>query len=81
MEHLVDCFFWDPAVRFDTELSFTSEDIGDGISLRKPVFTVEALEKIIDNIKTARQEYRRTRDIPAVFDAIDKVNALDFLSR
>ena len=34
------------------------------------------LEKIIDRIKTARQEYRRTRDIPAVFDAIDKVNAL-----
>jgi hypothetical protein len=48
MEHLVDCFFWDPAVKFDSELLFTSEDIGDGISLRKPVFTVEALEKIID---------------------------------
>src|SRR5512137_2543750 len=76
MEHLIDCFFWDPAVKFDTKLSFTSEDIGDGISLRKPVFTVEVLEKIIDRIKTARQEYLRTHDIPAVFDTIDKVNAL-----
>ena len=76
MEHLVDCFFWDPAIRFDTKLSFTSEDISDGISLRKPVFTVEALGKIIDRIKTARQEYLRTHDIPAVFDTIDKVNAL-----
>jgi hypothetical protein len=76
MEHLIDCFFWDPAVKFDTELSFTSEDIGDDISLRKPVFTVEALGKIIDRIKTARREYLRTHDIPAVFDTIDKVNAL-----
>jgi hypothetical protein len=76
MGHLVDCFFWDPAIKFDEELKLVSEDIGDGITLRKPVFTVESLGKIIDRIKNARQEYLRTHDIPAVLDVIDKVNAL-----
>jgi len=76
MEQTVDCFFWDSGIHFDTKLSFITEDIGNGILLRKPVFTVEALEKIIDRIKTARQEYLRTHDIPAVLDVIDKVNAL-----
>ena len=76
MDYIVDCFFWDSAIRFDTEISFTSEEIGDGISLRKPVFTVDVLQKIINRIKTARQEYLRAYDIPAVFDVIDKVNAL-----
>jgi len=56
--------------------SFTSEDIGGGITLRKPVFTVEILEKIIERIKQARQEYLRTHDILEVLDAIDTVNAL-----
>ncbi len=76
MGQIVDCFFWDPAIQFDEELKFISEDVGQGITLRKPVFTVGALEKIITRIKTARQEYLRTHDIPAVLDAIDKVNAL-----
>ena len=76
MGQTVDCFFWDAAIRFDQELQFISEDIGSGITLRKPVFTIDALKKIIDRIKTARQEYLRTHDIPAVLDAIDKVNAL-----
>lgn len=76
MGRVVDCFFWDPAIQFDNELSFISEDIGGGITLRKPVFTLEVLEKIIDRIKKAREEYLRTHDIPAVLDAIDKVNVL-----
>jgi len=76
MGQVVDCFFWDPAIRFDQELRFNSEEIGNGITLRKPVFTIDALKKIIDRLKTARQEYLRTHDIPAVLDAIDKVNAL-----
>jgi hypothetical protein len=76
MGQIIDCFFWDPAIRFDQELLYTSEQIGNGITLRKPVFTVDALKKIIDRIKTARQEYLRTHDIPAVLDVIDKVNAL-----
>ena len=76
MGQTIDCFFWDPAIRFDQELQYVSEEIGHGITLRKPVFTVEVLKKIIDRIKTARQEYLRTHDIPAVLDVIDKVNTL-----
>lgn len=73
---MVDCFYWDPDIRFETKLSFTTEEISKGLLLRKPVFTIEALQKIIDRIKTARQEYLRTHDIPAVLDTIDTVNAL-----
>jgi hypothetical protein len=76
MGQVVDCFFWDPSIRFDSALSFVSEDVGGGISLRKPVFTIESLQKIIARIKDARKEYLRTHDIPMVLDVIDKVNAL-----
>lgn len=76
MAQIVDCFYWDPDIRFETKLSFTTEEISKGLLLRKPVFTIEALQKIIDRIKTARQEYLRTHDIPAVLDTIDTVNAL-----
>ncbi len=76
MAQMVDCFFWDPDIRFETNLSFTTEEINKEILLRKPVFTIEALQKIIDRIKTARLEYLRTHDIPAVLDTIDMVNAL-----
>jgi hypothetical protein len=76
MGQAIECHFWDPAIQFDHELSFTSEDIGGGFTLRKPVFTVEILEKIIERIKQARQEYLRTHDIPEVLDTIDTVNAL-----
>jgi hypothetical protein len=76
MGQTVDCFFWDPAIQFDETLEFVTEDIGNGISLRKPVFTIEVLQKIIDRIKKARDEYLRTHDIPAVLDVIDKVNVL-----
>ncbi len=76
MAQMVDCFYWDPDIRFETKLSFTTEEISKGLLLRKPVFIIEALQKIIDRIKTARQEYLRTHDIPAVLDTIDTVNAL-----
>ncbi len=76
MGQIVDCFFWDPSIRFDQELQYVSEEIGNGIFLRKPIFTIDALKKIVERIKTSRQEYLRTHDIPAVLDAIDKVNAL-----
>jgi hypothetical protein len=72
----IDCFFWDPSLQFDKELQFISEEIGEGITLRKPVFTIEMLQKIIERIKAARHEYLRTHDIPAVLEVIDKVNRL-----
>jgi hypothetical protein len=76
MGRTIDCFFWNPAIRFEHELTYISEDIGGGITLKKPVFTIEILEKIIEGIKKARQDYLLNHDIPAVLDAIDKVNAL-----
>ena len=76
MGHVVDCFFWDPSLAFDGKVQLVSEDIGSGITLRKPIFTIEILEKIIGRIKTARTEYLRTHDIPAVLETIDAVNAL-----
>ena len=70
MGRTIDCFFWNPNLEFDDDLEFTYEDIGDGITLKKPIFTVEVLEKIIEGIKKARQEYLLNHDIPAVLDAI-----------
>ncbi len=74
MGRVLDCFFWDPAITFDEELRFVSEDIGSGISLRKPVFTIEMLKRIIERIKSARKEYLGSHDIPAVLEMIDRVN-------
>jgi len=76
MGRTIDCFFWNPTIQFEHDLTFISEDIGGGIILKKPIFTVEILEKIIEGIKKARQDYLLNHDIPAVLDAIDKVNAL-----
>ena len=74
MGHIIDCFYWDPALRFEKDLQIISEDVGKEITLRKPIFTIETLEKIIERIKTARKEYLRTHDIPAVLEVIDQVN-------
>ena len=76
MGHVLDCFFWDPAIRFNQKIQIVSEDIGNGITLKKPIFTTEALEKIIIHIKNVQKEYVRTHDIPAVLETIDTVNAL-----
>jgi Acyl-CoA reductase (LuxC) len=76
MGKVVDCFYWDPSIRFEKEIQIVSEDIGNGITLRKPLFTLDILEKIIEHIKTARKEYLKTHDIPAVLDVIDQVNRL-----
>jgi hypothetical protein len=75
MGRVLDCFFWDPAITFDQDVRFVSEDIGGGFTLRKPVFTVGMLKQIIERIKSARQEYLGSHDIPAVLEMIDTVNA------
>jgi len=76
MGRAIECFFWDPAIRFDQEMQVVSEDIGNGITLKKPIFSTGALEKIITHIKMAQKEYIQSHDIPAVLETIDKVNAL-----
>jgi len=73
MGRTIDCFFWDQKIGIDDTVEYTSEDAGNGITLRKPVFTLEVLKKIIEGIKQARQDYLRTHDIPAVLDVIGTV--------
>jgi hypothetical protein len=74
MEQIIDCFYWDPHIQFDSELQFSHENISNEITLRKPLFTLEVLKKIIERIKNARQDYLQTHSIPEVLDAIDQVN-------
>ena len=76
MSRTIDCFFWNPNLRIESDLEFTYEDIGNGIELKKPVFTVEVLDKIIESIKHMRRNYLVTIDIPTVLDVIDQVNGL-----
>jgi len=76
MNRTIDCYFWNPNLRIDSDLEFTYEDVGDSIELKKPVFTVEILDKIIESIKQMRQNYLLSIDIPSVIDTIDRVNNL-----
>ncbi len=76
MTKTIDCFFWNPKLGLKNKLEFVHEDIGNGIVLRKPIFTIEILDKIIKSIKQARIEYLLKIDIPTVFDTIGKVTDL-----
>ncbi len=76
MGRTIDCFFWNPNLDLEDGLDFTYEEVGNGVTLKKPIFTLNVLEKIIAGIKKAQQDYLLNHDIPAVLDAIDKVNAL-----
>ena len=73
MGRTIDCYFWNPDLGLEDSLEFTYKDIGNNIELKKPVFTTNALEKIIDNIKQARQNYLLKIEIPTVLNVIDKV--------
>jgi hypothetical protein len=74
MDETLECYFWSPTFDLDKQLSYTYEDVGHGLTLKKPIFTLDALAIIIDGIKKARKEYLRTHDIPAVLDAIGQIN-------
>lgn len=73
MGKTIDCHFWNPNLGLEDSLEFTYEDIGNNIELKRPVFTVKALDKIINSIKQARQNYLLKIDVPTVFDVIEKV--------
>ena len=73
MGKTIECHFWDPALELDNKLDFTYEDIGNNIELKKPVFTVDALKKIMDNLKRSREEYLIKIDIPTILNVIEKV--------
>ena len=76
MGKVINCYYWNPNLGIEDNLEFIYENIGAGIELKKPVFTVKALDKIIESIKKARKEYLLTVDIPTVIDVIGRVNNL-----
>ncbi|MFH1013852.1 MAG: acyl-CoA reductase [Thermoplasmatota archaeon] len=76
MGSTIDCFFWDRTLGIEDDLTFTYEEIDNGITLRRPVLTLDALERIIKGIKEARQDHLLNYDIPAVLDTIEKANGL-----
>lgn len=73
MGKTIECHFWNPNLGLEDSLEFTYEDIGNNIELKRPVFTVKALVKIINSIKQARSDYLLKIDVPTVFDVIEKV--------
>ena len=76
MGKTIDCHFWNPELGLEDSLEFKYEDVGNNIELKKPVFTVDALDKIINDIKQARQDYLLKIEIPIVLDVIGKVTDL-----
>ncbi len=76
MGKTIDCHFWNPELGLEDNLEFKYEDVGNNIELKKPVFTVDALDKIINDIKQARQDYLLKIEIPIVLDVIGKVTDL-----
>jgi hypothetical protein len=74
MDKTIDCHFWSPTFDLEKTLQYTYEDIGSGITLKKPLITQDACATIIEGIKNARRDYLKTHDIPAVLDTIGKVN-------
>ncbi len=73
MGRTIDCYFWTPELGLEDSIEFTYEDIGNNIELKKPVFTIDALNKIINSIKEARQNYLLKIEIPTVLNVIEKV--------
>lgn len=73
MGRAIDCYFWNPELGLEDRIEFTYEDIGNNIELKKPVFTIDALNKIINSIKEARQNYLLKIEIPTVLNVIEKV--------
>jgi hypothetical protein len=76
MGQVINCYYWNPNLGIEDNLEFIHENIGRGIELKKPVLTLEALDKIIQGIKQARRDYLLKVDIPTVIDVIGKVNNL-----
>ena len=76
MEKVINCYYWNSNLGIEDNLEFIYENIGLGIELKKPILTLEALDKIIEGIKQARREYLLKVDIPTVIDVIGKVNNL-----
>lgn len=85
MGKTIDCHFWNPNLGLEDTLEFKHEDIGNGIELRKPIFTTKEVNIIIESIKHSRKEYLLKIDIPHIIDVIGKVmdlwNDPDYIGR
>ena len=73
MGKVIDCYFWNPELGLEESIEFTYEDIGNNIELKRPVFTIDALNKILTDIKKARQNYLLKIEIPTVLNVIEKI--------
>jgi len=69
----IDCHFWNPNLYLEDSLDFKYDDIGNDITLRKPIFTTDILEKIIQSIKKSRNDYLLKTDIAHILDLIGKI--------
>jgi len=76
MVRTFECHFWNPELGLEDKLEFIYEDIGNNIELKKPVFTINALNKIIESIKQIRKNYLLKIEIPTVLNVIDKVTKM-----
>ena len=47
MSQVVNCYFWDSAVELENRLEFEYHDIGEGLTLKKPILDVDSLKRII----------------------------------
>ena len=76
MGKTVDCYFWNPNLGLEDTLEFQYDDIGNGMELKKPIFTTKSLNIIIESIKKSRENYLTKIDIPYIIDIIGKVTEL-----
>jgi hypothetical protein len=76
MGKTIKTYFWNPNLGIEDDLEFNFEDIGNGIELKRPVFTKESLDKIIISLKKSREDYLLNINIPKVLDVIRKVTKL-----
>jgi hypothetical protein len=76
MGKTINTYFWNPELKIEEDLEFNYEYIGNGIELKRPIFTKESLNIIINSLKQSRQNYLLKINIPTVFEVIGKVTQL-----
>jgi len=73
MGKTIECYFWNPELDLENKLDFNYQDIGNGIELKRPIFSNDALDKIITDLKKKRKEFLLKMGIADILDIIGKV--------
>ena len=73
MGKTIECYFWNPELDLENKLDFNYQDIGNGIELKRPIFSNDALDKIITDLKKKRKEFLLKMGIANILDIIGKV--------